>query len=245
MLVFKDAKVPWEKVIVHDNPGLSRDIYIKTAAHVLSNHQSNVRFGSKLRFMVGVASLITRFTGARDIPSVRDTLARLAAMEAGYHAMIDGQIEACAPFDNGFVIFNRRYMYAAIHWAMEHHSELIDIMRELMGGGQFQFPASIEVVEDAGLRELFDTFWTAGEFAAVDRMKLFKLAWDLIGSDHASRAASYEKFFVGPAFAVRNYNFINAPWDELHAVVEEFMSTYGVDEGGLAGKEPARRQAAR
>jgi len=140
MLVFKDAKVPWEKVIVHDNPGLSRDIYIKTAAHVLSNHQSNVRFGSKLRFMVGVASLITRFTGARDIPSVRETLARLAAMEAGYHAMIDGQIEACAPFDNGFVIFNRRYMYAAIHWAMEHHSELIDIMRELMGGGQFQCP---------------------------------------------------------------------------------------------------------
>jgi len=109
----------------------------------------------------------------------------------------------------------------------------------------FSVPASIEVVEDAGLRELFDTFWTAGEFAAVDRMKLFKLAWDLIGSDHASRAASYEKFFVGPAFAVRNYNFINAPWDELHAVVEEFMSTYGVDEGGLAGKEPARRQAAR
>ena len=42
-------------------------------------------------------------------------------------------------------------------------------------------------------------------------MKLFKLAWDLIGSDHASRAMSYEKLFVGPAFAVRNYNFINAP----------------------------------
>ena len=45
MLVFKDAKVPWEKVIVHDNPALSRNIYIQTAAHVISNHQSNVRFG--------------------------------------------------------------------------------------------------------------------------------------------------------------------------------------------------------
>ena len=67
------------------------------------------------------------------------------------------------------------------------------------------------------MRDLFETFWTAGEFAAADRMKLFKLAWDLVGSDHASRATSYEKFFVGPAFAVRNYNFINAPWDELHA----------------------------
>src|SRR5260370_6877919 len=101
--------------------------------------------------MLGVASLITRFTGARDIPSVRDTLARLAAMEAGYNAMIDGQIEAYQPYDNGFVIFNRRYLYAAINWAMEHHSELIDILRELMGGGQFQSPASIDVLQVAPL----------------------------------------------------------------------------------------------
>ena len=63
-------------------------------------------------------------------------------------------------------------------------------------------------------------------------MKLFRLAWDLVGSDHASRATSYEKFFVGPAFAVRNYNFVNAPWDELHAVVEGFMGTYGTDGRG-------------
>jgi 4-hydroxyphenylacetate 3-monooxygenase len=60
-------------------------------------------------------------------------------------------------------------------------------------------------------------------------MKLFKLAWDLVGSDHASRATSYEKFFVGPAFAVRNYNFINAPWDELHQLAEDFMATYGYE----------------
>jgi 4-hydroxyphenylacetate 3-monooxygenase len=162
-------------------------------------------------------------------------------MEAGYNAMIDGQIEAYQPFDNGFVIFNRRYLYAAIHWAMENHSQLIDIMRELMGGGQFQFPASIDVLEDPELRDLFETFWTAGEFAAADRMKLFKLAWDLIGSDHASRATSYEKFFVGPAFAVRNYNFINAPWDELHAAVEGFMDTYGTGESA-ANTEPIRQQ---
>jgi 4-hydroxyphenylacetate 3-monooxygenase len=227
MLVFKDVKVPWEKVIVHDNPALSRNIYIQTPSHVMANHQCNVRFGSKLRFLIGVASLVTRFTGARDIPAVRETLGRLAAMEAGYNAMIDGQIEAFLRVDHGYVLFNRRYLYAAIHWAMENHSTLIDIVRELMGGGQFQFPASIDVLEEPELQEMFDTLWTAGEFKAADRMKLFKLAWDLIGSDHASRATSYEKLFVGPAFAVRNYNFISAPWDELHAIAESFMATYG------------------
>ena len=234
MLVFKDVKVPWEKVFVHDNPGLSRNIYIQTPSHVMANHQCNVRFASKLRFLLAIASLVTRATGARDVPVVRETLGRLAAMEAGYNAMVDGQIEAFQRVDHGFVVFNRRYLYAAIHWAMENHSGLIDMVRELMGGGQFQFPASIDVMKDPELRDLFETFWTAGELAAVDRMKLFKLAWDLIGSDHASRATSYEKFFVGPAFAVRNYNFINAPWDELHEMVERFMATYGTGEDGRA-----------
>jgi 4-hydroxyphenylacetate 3-monooxygenase len=238
MLVFQNVEVPWEKVIVHDNPGLSRNIYIQTPSHVMANHQCNVRFGTKLRFMVAIASLIARATGARDIPAVRDTLGRLAAMEAGYNAMIDGQIEAFLQVDHGFVLFNRRYLYAAIHWAMENHSTLIDILRELMGGGQFQFPASVDVINDPALGELFTTFWTAGQQSALDRMKLFKLAWDLIGSDHASRATSYEKFFVGPAFAVRNYNFINAPWDEWHQIAEDFMATYGY-EGAAEAPAPA------
>jgi 4-hydroxyphenylacetate 3-monooxygenase len=227
MLVFKDVKVPWEKVIVHDNPNLSRNIFINTPAHVMANHQCNVRFSSKMRFMVGMASLITRATGARDIPAVRETLGKLAAYEAGFAGMIDGQIEACQPANDGYVVFNRRYLYAALHWAMENHSMMIDTLRELMGGGHFQFPASINVLDDPELRETFETFWAAGEYGAIDRMKLFKLAWDLVGSDHASRATSYEKFFVGPAFAVRNYNYIYAPWDELHGIGEGLMDQYG------------------
>jgi 4-hydroxyphenylacetate 3-monooxygenase len=237
MLVFQNVKVPWEKVIVHDNPALSRNIYIQTPSHVMANHQCNVRFGAKLRFMLAMASLITQATGARDIPVVRDTLGRLAAMEAGYNAMIDGQIEAYLEIDHGFALFNRRYLYAAIHWAMENHSTLIDTLRELMGGGQFQFPASIDILDDPGLGDLFATFWIAGQQSALDRMKLFKLAWDLVGSEHASRATSYEKFFVGPAFAVRNYNFINAPWDELHQIAEDFMATYGYE--GTVAHAPA------
>src|SRR5256886_15740956 len=114
MLVFKDAKVPWEKVIVHDNPALSRNIYVQTAAHVISNHQSNVRFGSKLRFMLGVASLITRFTGARDIPAVRDTLRRLAAMAAGYNALIGGQNEGRPPLGHRFGVLNPRHLFRAV-----------------------------------------------------------------------------------------------------------------------------------
>jgi len=212
--------VPWERVIVHDNAVLSRNIYINTPSHVLANHQCNVRFGTKLRFLVGVASLVTRMTGARDIPAVRETLGRLAAYEAGFNGMISGQIEDFETTPQGYAVYGRRPLYAALHWAMENHSAVVDIIRDLMGGGVFQFPASIDVLEDAELGGMFESLWTAGAHGAVERMRVFKLAWDLIGSDHASRATSYEKFFVGPAFAVRNYNFMYAPWDAWHALAD-------------------------
>jgi 4-hydroxyphenylacetate 3-monooxygenase len=35
--------VPWEKVFVHDDAVLSREIYTKTPSHCFGNHQSIVR----------------------------------------------------------------------------------------------------------------------------------------------------------------------------------------------------------
>ena len=226
MLVFQDVFVPWERVFVHDNPALARAVLVQTPAHVMANHQSNVRFRSKLRFLLGLASLVTHSTGARDVPVVRETLGRFAAAEAGFSAMIDAQHMACQPIENGYVLYNRRYMYAALHWAMENHSPLLDQIRELIGGGTFQMPASISVLENPELRALFEQYWTTPKEGAAERMKLFKLAWDMIGSEWASRASSYEKFFIGPAFSVRNYNFVNCPWDEYQDAVRGFMQSY-------------------
>ena len=106
MLIFNDVHVPWEKIIVHDNAPLSRNIYTQTPSHVMANHQCNVRFHSKIRFLVGLASLITKVTGARDIPAVRETLAKLAAMEAGYGAMIDGQLYRYHEVVNGLSLIH-------------------------------------------------------------------------------------------------------------------------------------------
>jgi 4-hydroxyphenylacetate 3-monooxygenase len=226
MLVFDNVKVPWERVFVHDNADLSRAIYVRTPAHCMHNHQSNVRFWSKLRLLVGIASLIAKSNGARDIPAVRDTLGRLAGYEAGYAAMIAGQHQAYETLDHGYVLFNRRFMYAAVLWALEHHSAICDTVRELMGGGALQMPASIGVMRDPALRRLFEDFWATPTQSATERFKLFRLAWDLIGSEFASRHVQYEKFYVGAPFVSRSYNFVNAPWDELHGIVEGLMDGY-------------------
>ena len=230
MVMCEEVKVPWERVFVHNDAVLAREIYIKTPAHCYGNHQSNVRFHAKMQLLVGVASRVAQASGADQIPAVRETLGRLCALEATLGGMIAGQIQDAEDWPLGFKTFNRRYMYAALNWCTEGHSAIIDVLRELCGGGVFQMPADISVMADPVMRRDFETFWQTPQLGAVERMKLFKLAWDLVGSEFAGRHAQYEKFYAGASFIVRNHNFREAPWEHYHKVVDDLMAGYGVPE---------------
>jgi 4-hydroxyphenylacetate 3-monooxygenase len=228
MVMCDAVKVPWEKIFVHDDAVLAREIYIRTPGHSFGNHQSNVRFWAKMQLIVGLASRIAQSTGADQVPAVRETLGRLAALEAALGAMIEGQIQGHETWPTGHVAFNRRYVYAALNWCTESYAAIIDTLRELCGGGVFQMPADSSVMDDADLRRQFAAYWATPQLAALDRMKLFKLAWDLVGSEFAGRHQQYEKFYAGASFIIRNHNFREAPWDAFHGVVDGLMASYDV-----------------
>jgi 4-hydroxyphenylacetate 3-monooxygenase len=230
MVMCDNVHVPWSRVFVMDDAILAREIYIRTPGHCYGNHQSNVRFWSKLRLIVGLASRVAGSTGADQVPAVRELLGRLAALEATLGGMIHGQIEAWEAWPEGFATFNRRHMYAALNWCTEIYSPLIDILRELSGGGVFQMPASVTVMHDPELRALFEAYWQTPQMQALDRVKLFKLVWDLVGSEFAGRHLQYEKFYAGASFIVRNHNYREAPWDEFHKIADDLLAGYGVPE---------------
>jgi len=92
----------------------------------------------------------------------------------------------------------------------------------------FQMPAEVTVMHDPKLRKMFETYWQTPQLGALERMKLYKLAWDLIGSEFAGRHLQYEKFYAGASFIVRNHSFREAPWEGFHKVVDDLMGTYEV-----------------
>ena len=145
VLVCDRVKVPWERVFLHNNGAMSRRIYIETPANCYQNQQSNVRFWAKMGLIVGLASRMCQANGVDKIPAVRETLGRLAALEATIGALVNGQIEACEPWPDGYVTPNRRMVYATLNWCQEHHTEIIDTLRTLAGAAPMQMPASIDV----------------------------------------------------------------------------------------------------
>ena len=227
MLVCDRVKVPWERVFLHNNGAMSRRIYIETPANCYQNQQSNIRFWAKMGLIVGLASRMCQANGVDKIPAVRETLGRLAALEATIGAMVNGQIEACEPWPEGYVTPNRRMVYATLNWCQEHHTEIIDTLRTLAGAAPLQMPASIDLVADPELKDRFERWWGTASMPALDRLKLYKLVWDLIGSEFAGRHMLYERFYAGNSIIVRNQSDREAPWDEFHATVDGLLERVG------------------
>jgi len=89
--------------------------------------------------IVGVASRVCQANGTDKIPAVRETLGRLASLEALIGGLVQGQIEAWEAWPEGFATPNRRIVYAALNWCQEHHTEIIDCLRTLAGAAPLAF----------------------------------------------------------------------------------------------------------
>ena len=224
VLVCDRVKVPWERVFLHNNGAMSRRIYIETPANCYQNHQSNVRFWAKMGLIVGLASRMCQANGVDKIPAVRETLGRLAALEATIGGLVNGQIEACET-----VARRLRHAQPAHHVC---HAQLVpgaphrDHRHAAHARGR-------GAAADAGEHRSRRRSRAQGALRAlvvdtapstrVERLKLYKLAWDLIGSEFAGRHMLYERFYAGNSIIVRNQSDREAPWDTFHATVDGLL----------------------
>jgi len=226
IVVCERVFVPWERVFVHGDSLLSRELYFRTPAHTLSNHQSSVRYRSKFRLLLALARRLTRLGGTDAIPAVQDELGHLAALYGQLSAMVDGQIQGHETLPGGFVNFNRHYMYSAIYFATQNYDGICAKVRELSGGGVLQMPADVTVLDNPDTRDTFLELWSMPTGGALERYKVMKLAWDILGTDFAGRHAQYERFYMGPAFIVRAHNSRECGWGEVDGYLDGLLGSY-------------------
>jgi 4-hydroxyphenylacetate 3-monooxygenase len=53
---------------------------------------------------------------------------------------------------------------------------------------------------------------------------LFRLVWDLTGSEFAGRQEQYERFYAGASHVVRGHNHREAPWSAFAQNVERLVA---------------------
>jgi 4-hydroxyphenylacetate 3-monooxygenase len=230
LIVFDDAFVPWENVFVYRDIDQVRRQFFETPAHVLGNNQAQIRLIAKMKFILGVARKITQVNGIDGIPSVQEKLGELASLAACVEGMVLASEAACAADRNGVARPNPRFLYGAMGVQSEMYPRAILLLRELAGGGVIQLPSSYRDLTSELTKPDMERYLRSPNTSPEDRVKLFKLAWDIVGSEFAGRHLQYEMFYAGAPFVARGYAYRNYGYDEALRSAESFLGTYGLSD---------------
>ncbi|NMO01563.1 4-hydroxyphenylacetate 3-hydroxylase [Gordonia sp. TBRC 11910] len=227
LLVFDDVLIPWNRVFVDRDTTAVRRQFFDTGAHVLGNWQAQIRFAAKLAFIAGVARRVTQVNGVDKIPSVQEKLGELAAVVSGVQSGVLAAEYTAEPDANGQYLPGRSALYGAMGLQSETYPRVLSILRDLVGGGVLQLPASVKDLRSDLSRPDMERYVQSPGVPTEERVKLFKLAWDIIGSEFAGRHQQYEMFYAGAPFVVKGaYTFRNYDYDSAVASVQEFLDGY-------------------
>jgi 4-hydroxyphenylacetate 3-monooxygenase len=228
LLVFDDVFIPWKDVFVYQNVASLRRQFFDTGAHVLGNWQAQIRFATKLRFLAGLARKVAAVNGVDRFPGVVEKLGELAAVVSVVESGVLAAEQTATADDAGLWRPGAQALYGAMGLQAEVYPRVISILRELVGGGVLQVPSSREELLDPATRTDMERYVSSPGVDAEERVKLFKLVWDAVGSEFAGRHQQYELFYSGAPFVVKGYAFRNFDFDSAVAAVDSFLSSYAL-----------------
>jgi 4-hydroxyphenylacetate 3-monooxygenase len=229
LLVYDDVFVPWERVFVYKNVDVARAQWFEAPAHIMGNSQAQIRYMTKLRFLLGLVKRITDMNGIGNLPPVIGQLGQLATYAAMYEGLVYAQEAECWTNQNGYVLPSQSHLYANMNLQSEINPKMLDLVRELCGGGLIQLPSSTADLKHPEIAEYVTRYVQSPGVPGEERIKLLKLAWDLVGSEFAGRHEQYEKFYAGAPFIVKTHMHRTYDWNKASSLVDYALSGYDLD----------------
>ena len=203
LVVFDEVFVPWKHVFVYRDRKLAADQWNETPAHLLGNNQAQIRFATKLDFLVGLASRMVKMNRSDKAPPVKGALGELAAYASLIHGQVYAQEQNAEIDEFGVAWPARAESFAVMVIQSELYPKMLHMVRDLAGGGLIQLPSSVEDFKNPETRAYLDRYVQSPGVSSMDRVKLLKLLWDVVGSEFAGRHQHYEMFYAGAPFIVK------------------------------------------
>jgi 4-hydroxyphenylacetate 3-monooxygenase len=194
--VFDEVVVPWERVFLKGDIGLCNGLFRFTNAFAHGIHQFCAKNLAKAEFVLGVASLVAETIGRTELPAYQQLLGELVDAVETVRAYIRAA-EADAVTDQfGDVVPNPEIMSTARNYFPRVYPRLIEILQVIGSGGLMATPTERDLAAPEIAGDV-DRYYQSATLMGHERVRLFRLAWDLACSSFAGRQVLYERFFAG------------------------------------------------
>ncbi|MGA7804761.1 4-hydroxyphenylacetate 3-hydroxylase C-terminal domain-containing protein, partial [Bradyrhizobium sp.] len=229
VIYFDDVKVPWDRVFISGNIQMCQKQFHATPAHVYQNYQAMVRLSVKVRFLTGLAQRIAEMNGVVGFPQVRETLGQLAA-EAGMVDAFVSAMETKGTHHGRYFVPDRHTLYAALTLTQQLYPKILNTLRDLAGGGMIMLPSCVDDFGNPEIAGLIGRTQQSPVAHATEKVKFYKLAWDAVGSEFASRHQQYEMFYSGATFITKGHSFRTYDWGAARELVSQMLASYDLED---------------
>lgn len=219
--IFEDVLVPWNRVFLCGDPVGYSEVITDTGwrGHIM--HQAMTRAHIKLLFAFGLGHLIANTTGVVRFDHIQEKLGQIWNMaELARSAIVAA--EAGSYLDEGGVWYPDDRPFLALRGEMPKWMPKVNELLQLIGGGGFMATPS-EADLRGPMAKAIEKYYQAAGADAERRIRLFRLAWDFLGSDLGGRGELYERFYLSDSFRMTALAYKIADKDEAVALVEQFL----------------------
>lgn len=221
VVVFDHVEVPKSRVFLDgDTVGYS-EVISDTGwrGHIM--HQAFTRAYVKLSFAFGLGHLIANTTGVVRFDHIQEKLGQIwNLVELTRSAIVAA--EAGSYEDAGGVWYPDDRPFLALRGEMPKWMPRVNELIQLIGGGGFMATPSRSDF-DGPLRDDIEQYFQAGGADAERRVRLFRLAWDFLGSDLGGRGELYERFYLSDSWRMTALAYQIANKDFATELVEQFL----------------------
>lgn len=195
VVVFDNVRVPYERCFLIGNPELANGFYNDTSAVVHMTHQVTTRTTAKTEFLLGLITAMAETLGSDNFPHVQSDIADVAIAVETLHALVQ-RAEAGAELNEyGVMTPAWQPLNACRNWYPKHCQQFPEMIRRLGSSGLMALPTEADL-DGLGANDI-DTYLRSSTLSGGDRVKLFRLAWDVAISAFGGRQNLYEYFFFG------------------------------------------------
>jgi 4-hydroxyphenylacetate 3-monooxygenase len=218
--VFDRVLVPWERVFLYGDQEYCAALFRKTNAFTHSMHQFVTKNWVKAEFVLGVATLVAEAIGIAEFLHVQRLLGEILHAASTLRAFVRAAEADASPGPGGIWAPDAETLLTARSFFPEVYPRLVEILQIIGSSGLANIPseASVEAPE---LVEDIERFYQGATLGGKERIRLFRLAWDIACSSFAGRQVLYERYFAGDFYRNVAAHYTNydkrGVTDQVHA----------------------------
>ena len=219
---FDDVLVPWERVFLLGDINLINGTGLTTGSSMHTAHQGAAKNLAKCEFVLGVALHMTRTLGNAHLPHTEERLGELMMYTELMRACMRAA-EADAALDQwGVMRPSALPVEITRNLFTTAYPRMAEIL-QLLGSSSFMITPT-EADFRTPLAGDIDQYLATEGASARERVKLFRLAWDIAGSAFGSRQVLYERFFASDPLTRARFLGAIYPKDEIMTRVTDFLA---------------------